>query len=162
MNFANFVIVYVACGMPFAVYRFVLSSNDTAGTALRSFSAALLWPIDGGKAAIKRLRSASRSLARPRIDNIRFEMEEFLAQTSPNLRRFEFREVFDRYAGLAGSAGANASTGYSELYRICGEGLPPAAAACLDRTFRARIDGHTAAARRELVEYLALAPSQRL
>src|SRR4051794_18618769 len=101
MNLLDLLIVYLACGMPFAVYRFALSQYGARETAIISFRAGLLWPLDGGRAVVKRLRTASRSLSKPRIEAIRSEMEELLAQDNPHFARFAFREVFDRYSGLA-------------------------------------------------------------
>ena len=162
MNLLDFIIVYLACGTPFAVYRIVLSEESAFETAIRSVLAALLWPIDGGKAAIKRLRSASRTLAKPRLENLRAEMEQILAANIPDFRRFEFREVFDRYVGLIRASDSSSPTTFTELANISGRELTAAGAACLHRASRVRVMRHASGARIELIEYIAAFPSPDL
>src|SRR4051812_26374925 len=101
MNWLDLTIIYLACGTPFAVYRIALSEFGARETAIRSARAGLLWPVVGAKTIVKRLKAASRSLSRPSLDVVRSEIEAILAADNSALNRFEFREVFDRYAGLS-------------------------------------------------------------
>jgi hypothetical protein len=162
MNLLDLLIIYFACGMPFAVYRFALSECGAAETATRSLRAGLLWPLDGGKAVVKRLRTASEALSKPKIEVIRCEMEELLAHDITKFRRFEFRDVFDRYAGLIRSLHSPHSRPVDGLFRIAGAELTPAGEACLRRTSEARLDRHASSARSELIEYIAASSSPRV
>jgi hypothetical protein len=162
MNLLDLVIIYFACGMPFAVYRFALSECGAAETATRSVRAGLLWPLDGGKAVVKRLRTASGVLSKPRIEIIRCQMEELLAQDILNFRRFEFRDVFDRYHGLIGALHSPDSRPVHGLFRIAGAELTPAGEACLGRTLEAKLYRHASSARSELIEYIVASSSPRV
>lgn len=162
MNWLDLVVIYIACGMPFAVYRFALSEREPTETAVRSLWAALLWPIDGANAVGRRLRSASRSLARPRLETIRLEIEDLIAAEQTHFARFEFREVFDRYAGLARASVAPAKPAAAALSQITGSMSPKTTEACLIRTEQAKIERHVTSAREDLVAYLAISSSTRV
>ena len=160
MSWLDLLIVYFACGMPFAVYRFALSESGATATALRSAEAALLWPYDGGKAAIKRLRAASRSLSKPRVDTIRSQMERILSDDLPQFAPFEFREIFDRYAGLASALNSPISPRADSLSDAADAHSAAIRRACLSRTERAKLERHLASARSDLIESLVIASSR--
>lgn len=159
MNILDLVIVYLACGMPFAVYRVALSASGATETAIAGIRAGFLWPLDGGRAAVKRLRSVSRTLSRPRIEIIRSEMEELLAKEMPQFGRFQFREVFDRYSGLARALNSEPASHVRAISHLAVGQRAPAAEACLRRVSNAKIDRHTESARRELIEYISACSS---
>ena len=162
MNWLDLIVIYLACGTPFAVYRFALSDREATETAVLSVWAALLWPLDGANAVGRRLRSASRSLGRPRLEVIRFEMEAIIAAERSDFARFEFREVFDRYAGLARASSFPANPACAALAEISGFASSGAAEACLLRTEQAKVERHAASARSELIAYIASSSSPRV
>ena len=162
MNWLDLVIIYLACGAPFAVYRIALSEYSPAETASRSVRAGLLWPAVGAKTVIKRLRAATRALSRPRIETIRLEMEAALTADQPAFPRFEFREVFDRYAGLAGAVRSRSDPSVAKVSHIDRRDTSPATEACMRRIVQAKVGRHAAAARRELLQYIAECGSQRV
>ncbi|MFL6375470.1 MAG: hypothetical protein ACJ73D_12440, partial [Pyrinomonadaceae bacterium] len=134
MTWLDLTIIYLACGAPFAVYRIVLSEHAPKKTAIRSTRAGLLWPFVGAKAVLKRLRSASRSLGRPKLESIRREMETALAAENPHLNTFEFREVFERYTTLATALRSRtALPATTALWNAIGSGSPATSVACVAR-----------------------------
>jgi hypothetical protein len=161
-NVLDIVIVYLACGMPFAVYRFALSGAGATETAVTSIRAGFLWPLDGGRAVVKRLRLASEVLSRPGIETIRSEMEALFAQEIPQFAIYQFREVFERYSSLARASNSPVSSPVAASFHVSGVQLTPTAEACLRRIAQARIERHTASARREIIQYIAASSSARM
>jgi hypothetical protein len=162
MNWLNLTIVYLACGMPFAVYRFVLSESGAAETAIRSIRAGILWPLDGGKATVKRLRSATRAFSKPRFELIGSEIEKLLAAERADFRPFDFREVFDRYIGLMNALRPQADPAVINLFPIMETDVSAATKACLGRSIRLKTERHVASARDQFLRYVAASSSRRV
>src|SRR5438309_5513711 len=97
MTWLDLLIVYLACGAPFAVYRIALSDGGAAETAFASFRALSIWPYLAGEAAVSGIRATSRRLQVPTLRGTRADIERILLNQGAGERIFEFREIFDRY-----------------------------------------------------------------
>jgi hypothetical protein len=162
VNWLDIVIIYLACGTPFAVYRVALSEYGANETLVRSLRAALLWPIVGAKTVAKRIYLASRALRRLGLEAIRVEMETLLSANVTNFEIFAFRELFERYSGLAHALDLPGEPPAAELLSVNGCGESETAKVCLVRTNQTKIARHLAAARSDLKGYLRRDPSPRL
>ena len=156
MTWLDLAIIYVACGTPFAVYRLALTEHDAKETSLRSLRAGLLWPVVGAKTIITRFYLASRGLNGSRLDTIRSEMEAILlAESSSQVYVFEFREMFDRFAGLATAANTHGPPPARALQAIAHTDSSPITEACLHRIQRGKLERHLTAARAEFQLWLS-------
>jgi hypothetical protein len=162
MNWLNLIIVYLAFGMPFAVYRFVLSESGAAETAIRAIRAWFLWPLEGGKATLRRLRHATRTLSKRRVELIGSEIEKLLMAETPKFLPFEFREVFDRYTGLVHAHRSEADPAVITLFSTLGSEVSTATRTCLARGIRSRTGRHVASARDEFLRYITVSSSPRV
>lgn len=161
MTWLDLTIIYIACGTPFAMYRIVLSEYAPPETAVRSVWAGVLWPFVGAKGVVKRLRYASRSLSRSKLETIRREIETLLAAEAPDLNVFEFRDVFDRFAGLTLIPRSMTHASAEILFQLAAGENSRTNEACLLRNQHAKIRRHAAAARSELLEYITRSSSPR-
>jgi hypothetical protein len=162
MTWLDLTIIYLACGAPFAVYRVALSEFAPAETAVRSVRAGLLWPIVGAKTVVKMLGQASRSLQRPSLEMIRSEMEAALLAQDGGANVFAFREIFDRYAGLAAAVNSEGAPPAAALFEVEGHPSPAIGQACLSRIRRQKSARHLTAARDELGQHFASNYTPRL
>jgi hypothetical protein len=150
MNFIDVLIIYLACGTPFAIYRIALSEHGPRETVVRSTRAGILWPMVGAKTVLKKLRMAPRFSGQL----LRREMEEALSAALPDLRTFKFREVFDRYSSLAIATASKVDPASVQVFDIAKVRAGAASTNCLARINGRKLDRHLSVARGELMEYV--------
>lgn len=164
MTFADAIIIYLTCGSPFGVHYYL---NNRKSVELRSLApktviAVLLWPAYA-IALFSSARQYSTRTAQPdsdtekRIREIRNSMEKsFLPEPSAAVA-FEFREIFDRYAGLTLALRDESeaeSEAIRELARISKHKDPHLAAVCLNRRNRKRLSFHQTEARNDFLAFV--------
>ena len=144
------VIIYLACGAPLGMYR-AHSQGRTVGGILM---VVLMWPVAAARLAASAVRQAA-SDPRDRLLSIRGEIESrALAGSSPE-EMFEFREVFERYSGLAQALAESSSPAVAGIFDLTDHPSKPLALSCLLRSQHAKLRRHAAAARAEIAAILS-------
>jgi hypothetical protein len=166
MSFTEFLIVYLACGSPFAVERLLARSETLSiGAFLEIASHLVGWPI----VLLLRL---SRVIASDFVsqysktnieldsdcaawDDSRRELSCLLTDRHPKLSVLQVRELLERYTGLASlarfqSVGSVPIT--NELFRVVKHPSPVLAAVCVSRRNGTVIQRHFRAARSEFLD----------
>lgn len=160
MRLSDFIIIYLACGAPFAVQQFLSSRRKTGlrkiGSVVLAF---LLWPAYAAIATSKLFAANAHASAQPagnssaKLDSLQCELETALLDGPAPLTLFEFRDVFMRYTGLAANIDQpEISDGPAEVFAISGSTAPNAAAACFRRKNLAKLNRHFENARADFVE----------
>jgi hypothetical protein len=97
MNLSDFIIIYLACGSPVAVW-FYFNNKDTANVWSKSLFAGLGWIIFVFQFIQK---SLSNQFQKPeKISDVRQIQKRIETMLPEQISIFEFREIFDRYIGL--------------------------------------------------------------
>lgn len=156
MDLVELLIIYLACGAPFAVYRATSKSAQPESLhwlgIVGAFSA---WPISAVMLLWRRLDKKAKP-ARHEIEAIRQQIEDAAFDGNETQSLFEFREVFYRLAGLADSLSENTETSLgTELFDIAGQHDTVIAARCLARLNRGRLLRHYADARHDFLNTIA-------
>lgn len=171
MNLRDLFIIYLACGAPFGVYYFLQNRKhlETKILWLKSLARFVFWiPLAIQIVARKSLftnlygngfdKSANSDAKREfEIEAIRKFFENILFITDLKLSIYEFREIFDRYAGLSleiQSANEEFSGAEAEIFRITNHTNKKLAEICLHRRNRKRLIFHQKLARRDFFEIL--------
>lgn len=145
MDLIELIVIYLACGAPFGVYQATSKQN----ARLESLMAFLLWPIFAAR--LLRVRLARRpSVIENRLDALRIEMEKAAFPNTDIQALFDFREVFDRFTGLAEHVNA------AKQLPAIGSSDQDLQTRCLDRRNRNRIARHYMQAREEFVGLIAV------
>lgn len=161
MDFFDLLIIYLACGAPFAVYSLVSSDYHGPHSYLRPFFVLFFWPIVAGSILLR--SDAFRGLYdsdRAEMVVREFEISEFrrrreaeLMRRDPEFRVFAFREAFDRFVGLAleiRNADREPVESIRELGRISGRAPLTTAERALQRRAIGRLVAHRDLAREDL------------
>lgn len=156
MTWIEFLIIYLACGSPFAVYRAMqieraVSFGDLAGLLI----AFLAWPVFALRILFGEFSKSGDGddLSRA-IRLARTEIEEAAFPTRAVKPLVEFREVFDRYTGLALAVRSDGGPS-RELFEISGHARPEVAARIAGRRNREKLLFHHTSARNEFVDLMA-------
>lgn len=170
MNFIDFLIIYLACGAPFGVYYFFQSRKTLHQNNLwlNSFLTTTVWfpyaikllqQAITGKLILRRLNKINQlnTAKKIRIDSIEKEIAQILLAENTSIPLFDFRETFQRYAGLtiAFQNIANLETDLNnekELFRISGNENVELGAKCLHRRNLNRLKFHQNLARTDIIE----------
>jgi hypothetical protein len=152
MRFVDLIIIYLACGAPFGVYQLFVSDNSDR-SIMSTAAAILLWPILAVKQFIG-LFDAEIVRART-LRDIRTAIEETAFGKTSAEELFDFREVFDRYTGLA-SAGEFEHLSVGNLLEAVDHPSSGLAARCHARLNMRRIDIHRERAKHELIALLSV------
>ncbi len=161
MTILDFIVIYLACGSPFAVHRLVVKTMVPSIQLFASASLRLIvWPVFALwalKSIIQGTR-ISRDLlttdTERQLLEIRTKMEGILSTADRGGPSFEFREIFDRYTGLAGATSEHMASPAYEIYEIANHPNPEAANACLTRKNRSLIDLHMGRARTDISNFV--------
>ncbi len=162
MTVWDFITIYIACGSPFAVHRLVTRSGRLPSSLWSASLRLIAWPAF----AVGRLSHLVKELKIRRRDPdvhaadpilaIRAEMERAVATLDTGASIFEFREVFDRYAGLSlAKSSESLGPASSELFDVSNHSDPWVANACLARKNRVRVEAHLERARADLLEIIS-------
>ena len=169
MNLRDLFIIYLACGAPFGVYYFLQNRNhlETKILWLKSLLRFVCWiPFAVQMVARKSLFTNlynngfdkiahSEAIKESEIEEIKKFFEKRLSARRFGLSVFEFRETFDRYAGLSleiQSEAAETAATETEIFRIANHTNKALAEICLHRRNRKRLLFHQKLARRDFFE----------
>jgi hypothetical protein len=166
VNAVDLLIVYLALGAPFAVYKFFQFSEADKGRRLLLSVATLLFWIPPAIGIV--YRHLSNAYSEPdfvssdgldardaRLVELATKVKAKLRSTSRSIPAVDPREVVERYVGLATLAGMPAATERdwnSDLMRAAGREDDPIAAACLIRRNQRGIGRHHKKARLDYFE----------
>ena len=155
MSLVELVIIYLACGAPFAVFK-ATSRDANASTKWLVFVTALIgWPVFAALLIMRRVRTASSS-HEAAIEQLRVQMETAAFPDNEIQSVFDFRETFYRFVGLSNAVNEpEPDKPGTELFEIGGVGSSETAARCLARRNRIRLHRHYLKARREFMSSVA-------
>jgi hypothetical protein len=165
MNISDLIVIYLAFGAPFAVYKYLQSRTTSRGRKL-VFSVATLifWIPAAAKIAYRHLTNAyykpafvsqeildSRDF---RLDELRESLRTGFTSNGMGLGMHDLREVIDRYTGLSqlvADEGEHSINGYASLFEAAGRTDSRTGSACLIRRNRLRVRRHHTQAREHFV-----------
>ena len=155
MSLVELVIIYLACGAPFAVFK-ATSRDANASTKWLVFVTALIgWPVFAAMLITRRVRTASSS-HEAAIEQLRVQMETAAFPDNEIQGVFDFRETFYRFVGLSNAVNEpEPDKPGTELFEIGGVGSSETAPRCLARRNRIRLHRHYLKARREFMSSVA-------
>ena len=171
MNLRDLFIIYLACGAPFGVYYFLQNRNrlETKILWLKSLFRFVIWIPFAIQMVVRNSlitnlynngfdRAAeSDSKKELEIEEIKKFFENILSEKKFKLSIYEFREAFNRYAGLSleiQNEPEEISLPEKEIFRITNHGNKKLAETCLHRRNRKRLSFHQKLARRDFFEML--------
>jgi hypothetical protein len=159
MTIADFIIIYLACGSPFAVQILLVRADKLsfavlAGAATRC----LVWPVSASVMFYRIISGfttshKSHKLRGIEIDLVRLQtaIERAKFTNAQAAQIFQFRDAYLRYAGLALELNAPESApSAAELFSVAQHPAPSIASICLQRKNRSRLQLHCDQARVEL------------
>jgi hypothetical protein len=167
MNLYDFLIIYLTCGAPFAVYyflqhRFVLNSKSLWLKTILNF---LFWqPLAyrflqnnrtlkniSGKFFIKN----SDLNVEKDLHIIQKHLEKIIIKNGTKISVYELREIFARYVGLTIACQTETKarqTARYEIFQITGHNNSELAEICFERRNRKRLLHHQTQARRDFLK----------
>lgn len=165
MELSELIVIYLACGAPFAVHYATSRRPERTVTKLINLVLALLaWPVFAVRLVIERVRYHALAGER-RIEGLRAEIEETAFPSNDMQSVFEFRETFYRYVGLSRALNEKASEEFgNDLFETVGHPNDILAARCLARKNRSRLERHRNDARLDFLETItefSAAPANR-
>ena len=142
MSLVELIIIYLACGAPFAVFK-ATSRNANASTKWLVFVSALLgWPVFAAMLITRRVRTATDGHD-PIIERLRTQMETAAFPDNEIQGVFDFRETFYRFVGLSNAVNEpEPDRPGAELFETGGGGSSETAARCPARRNRIRLHRH--------------------
>lgn len=171
MNLRDIFIIYLACGAPFGVYYFLQNRNrlETKILWLKSLFRFVIWIPFAIQMVVRNslitnlynngFDRAAESDAKKEleIEEIKKFFENILSEKKFKLSVYEFREAFNRYAGLSleiQNEPEEISLPEKEIFRITNHSHKKLAETCLHRRNRKRLSFHHKLARRDFFEML--------
>lgn len=156
MAIVDLLIVYLACGSPFAVYEATTRDIGTrASRSGRSMFALVFWPFLAFRLIKGRtLQVVSGRRSHKDLEDIRHSIESRLFPDRSSVGIFEFRDAFDRFAGLEEALLEKPSTASFEVFKVVNHPNAALASRILGRTNRRRIEAHKLRAREELANVI--------
>ena len=156
MNAVDLIIIYLACGSPFGVYR---ATSQWPIDWLNVLLGFLFWPAFAALLIADRLfskKARARAEFQLRLEDIRLALENTAFSGESIAGLFDFRETFYRYVGLSDAAiTTDQSVSNAEIFDVTGHPNNPLASACLARRNSARLSAHRAAASEEFVRSIS-------
>lgn len=167
MNISDFIVIYLACGAPFAVYFFLQNRKKFAADILwlKSLLTVFVWipyafrllhDFTTTKSRLRQLKTTAS------LDEKLRRMEksflEFRAESPGAISAFELREVLERYRGLTlaeRSGESSPGAAEREFFRVSLRSNHELGAKCLRRRAARRLAAHQAAARRDFLRTIA-------
>jgi len=166
----DIVIIYLACGAPFAVAAFLdRAATHRFGHALTSFAAVLYWPLlvptmlrrAGGRGQyLTNSPHGARSDSDSNEERLRSKLLDAWSRAfgSGDLQRF--RETLERYAGLSLELGRKADPGDNDLMTIAGHPDPMIGHLCRVRLNRQKLELHRTNARMDFIDAIDILVSK--
>jgi len=171
MNSIDLMVIYLACGAPFAVYFFLqnrkkLSQKRLWLETLLIFAFWLLFAFRflmlnrkfGWKFTKSPIFGDSNLIKDRKLFLFQKQFEEILIQSSLQISVFEFREIIERYIGLTlakQNNGKETTKAETEIFRIINHKNTNLAAACLHRRNRKRLFFHQTLAGQDFLNIIA-------
>lgn len=164
MKLSDLIIIYLACGAPFAVQRFLSRPSGRPVTILSAVTISFLcWPANAIAAmwgwfsiGTSNGRTETPESGKLQLDRVQVELEKIIFSGFEAISIFEFRDIFFRYAGLAAeSRQSDAGVLTAEIFEISGSTSSETATRCLQRKNLARTILHFERARTDFVETIA-------
>ena len=158
MNISDLLIIYFAAGAPFGVYRItMLNGIPTAKAMLNVALHICLWPVYAFLMLRDRLLSNEPDNRSANIiDGMRTEIEQLAFADGSATEIFDFREIFNRYAGLSEAANAESPANLlDEFFEIGSTENKTLASACIERRNREKLAFHQTIARNEFIDLMS-------
>ncbi len=158
MNVSDLLIIYFAAGAPFGVYRITMLSGTPDAKALLNVALHIcLWPVYTVLFLRDRLLSKDADNGSANIiDSIRTQIEQIAFADSSAAAIFDFREIFNRYAGLSEAANAESPTDLlGEFFELGSSENKTIASACIARRNREKLAFLQTKARNEFVDMIS-------
>jgi hypothetical protein len=160
MNLTDLIIIYLACGSPFAVYQITNRQPAISATGWAVVGTAfLLWPafvLSNADKQIFRGPKKSEASRHRQIEKIRFELERLIFSDSATASLFEFRDIFLRFTSLVEAARVETpDTSAYDLFEISGHHNKVLASRCLTRRNREKLVFHQTLVRNEFVDLIS-------
>jgi len=170
MNFFDFLIIYLACGAPVSVYFYFQNRRFYSKQLwLKTILNFVFWipffvqiilksrkqdkfPKSGFKSKINLDAKVNR------IQTLKREIEKILSGSDLEISIYEFREVFERFAGLTTASLSNKTKPYKherEFFGIAGFQNQELSAGCLHRRNQKRLYFHQTEAERDFLQMIA-------
>ena len=169
MTFLEFVIVYLACGAPFAVEHLLCSAaGSSAFKGLSATAHLVIWPVD---LILKLSRVINFNFVSPLNSPItnkttfspsssaskRRELSCLMSDAATDQNLGRFNELLERYSGLARlrlDISDSSTHTIPEVAQVTGHPEPRTAAACYNRRNAAAVGRHLLGARDEFLRLL--------
>ncbi len=161
MNIWDFLIIYLACGSPFAVHILV-TSNGSISKLSTTFVVVrwTMWPVFAIALLVRLLGEfadpSSRGPGRTEqiaLDRARSAMENSELISNGTVPLFEFRDSLLRYSGLSLESGISPRIeSVPEIFDVSMHPAPLIASACLHRKNRERLRHHQDNARKDFLD----------
>ena len=147
MGIFDAIVVYCACGSPFAVYRIAIADVVSSRVIAKSAVYLFLWPVTALRFLIWHLPRITLKRGSSVIA-LRNALEAASFGHTTHERRLRFRDVFDRYAAYQAALPGVAA---GQILQIAGHPDLPLARACLERRSQRMIDGERSLSRHALI-----------
>ena len=166
MNLTDLFIIYFAGGAPFAVYYFLQNRHGkkTVSLRLKNLLVLLFWLPFAVFLLLKNrrfpefdfLRAAfNKNADGEKIYSFQKQIESVLLESGSDVSIFDFREIFERYAGLTIAAQNNANgESEKEIFRTAENENVELGAICLHRRNRNKLVRHQTEARRDFLQFV--------
>ena len=160
----NLVIIYLACGAPFAVHRsFRVVERFGFSDLAACFAVALAWPVVAVQLFMRSLRPVTTPVENARAEAYRKRLEAAVDLSGRPDLAFEFRDSIMRYLGLQlAVTDTTKAPAENNLLAITGHPASAVAAACFARRARQKLEFHAALAAAEFRETVAAMDSAAL
>jgi hypothetical protein len=162
MKLSDFIIIYLACGAPFAVFYFLQHRREKNSLLVYLKTLCLvfvwipyaIWLLHESVTKYLLKREAVKNSAVGTLENFEKGFSKFVFETDGEISVFDFREVFERYTGLTlakNSAESIPPKSSEEIFRVALRQNIKLGAQCLHRRNLKRIESHQDGARHDFV-----------
>ncbi len=161
MSLVELIIIYLACGAPFAVFHATSLRSDSRSRWLVFLASLIGWPVFAAMLVTRRVRIPV-AVPDAEIEQLRVKMESAAFPDNEIQGVFDFRETFYRFVGLSNAVNEpEPDRPGADLFEIGGGG-GQTPARCLARRNRIRLHRHYLKARREFMSSLAQRADENL
>lgn len=156
MNLIDLTIIYLTCGAPFGVYYFY-QQRDFSNKFWRSVLVTLFWFPYAFRLlhtfVTKRFHNQTLD-EKSLTDSFEKKFAQILLAENVDVFLFDFRETFERYAGLTKAVSAESSEAEAELFQILNHPNKKLATKLLNRRNRSRLNSHHILARKDFLRMI--------
>jgi len=164
MTFLDIVVIYLACGAPFAVHQMTRTESAVSWQILSATATLLLWPFFAAKYLFTLFRSPK--ISGSNVESFRTAIEAAGVANGQVGPLFEFRNVFYRYTGLLEALSHRPPDIQTHaLYDVVSHSAKDLASVCLLHQNKRKLTFHFARAQKEFTGILSefdLGASSRL